>query len=364
MSVALKIRQQMEGFTLDVDVTAPPGLTVLFGRSGSGKTSVINAVAGLSRPEVSRIVVDGAVLSDTQAGVWVPPHRRALGYVFQEGRLFPHLSVRKNLLYGNRLAQGRAEVASFDQVVDLLGIAPLLARRPGDLSGGEKQRVAIGRALLARPKLILADEPLAALDGARKAEILPYFERLRDEFSLPILYVTHSMAEVARLATTVVAMADGRVERMGPATDVLSDPGFTPQGVRAVGAVLEAKVAQHHADGLTELRANGVALWLPKVAHPVGHPVRVRVAAQDVILSCERPKGLSALNIVEGVVQSVRAGDGPGAIVALDTQAGRILARITRRSAEALGLAEGVACFAVVKSVSVAPQDIGGHLGA
>jgi molybdate transport system ATP-binding protein len=289
----------------------------------------------------------------------MPPHQREVGYVFQEGRLFPHLTVRRNLAYGLRFAKGRAQVAEWDQVIETLGISALLDRRPAALSGGEKQRVAIGRALLAQPKLILADEPLAALDAPRKAEILPYFERLRDEFSLPILYVTHSIAEVARLATTVVALEKGRVVRAGPAAEVLSDPGFTPVGVRAVGAVLEARVAAHHADGLTELNASGHALLLPKVTHPIGHQVRVRVAAHDVILAREAPKGLSALNIIPGTVHAVRAGDGPGAIVSVQTEAGRILARITRRSAEALALREGVACYAVIKSVSVAPQDIG-----
>jgi molybdate transport system ATP-binding protein len=359
MSVAVQIRQGFQGFELDVSFEAPAGLTVLFGSSGSGKTTVINAVAGLSRPAQSRIVVSGGVLSDSAEGRWVPPHQRGLGYVFQEGRLFPHMSVQKNLLYGNKLAKGRAEIASFDLVVDILGIGSLLGRRPAELSGGEKQRVAIGRALLARPKLILADEPLTALDEPRKAEILPYFERLRDEFSLPILYVTHSIAEVARLATTVVALKDGKVDRVGAAAEVLADPSFTPMGPRAVGAVLEAKVVTHHEDGLTELTANGVALMLPQLSHAIGGQVRVRVAAHDVILSREAPKGLSALNIVEGRVQSVRSGGGPGAIVSVDTKAGRILARITRRSAAALDLSEGVTCYAVMKSVSVAPQDIG-----
>ena len=359
MSVEVQIRQDFQGFDLDVGFEAPPGLTVLFGSSGSGKTSVINAVAGLSKPAQSRIVVNGVVLSDSAASVWVPPHKRSLGYVFQEGRLFPHMSVRKNLLYGNGLAMERPEVASFDQVVEILGIGALLERRPSELSGGEKQRVAIGRALLARPKLILADEPLAALDEPRKAEILPYFERLRDEFSLPILYVTHSIAEVARLATTVVALKDGKVDRVGAAIDVLADPSFTPMGPRAVGAVLDATVTRHHDDGLSELSANGVPLMLPELPHPLGHKVRVRVAAHDVILSREVPKGLSALNIVEGRVHSVRSGGGPGAIVSVDTKAGRILARITRRSATALELSEGVTCYAVMKSVSVAPQDIG-----
>jgi molybdate transport system ATP-binding protein len=228
------------------------------------------------------------------------------------------------------------------------------------LSGGEKQRVAIGRALLAGPSMILADEPLAALDDARKAEILPYFERLRDEVATPILYVSHSAAEVARLATTVVALQDGRVSRQGPAAEVLGDPGFTPAGVRAAGALLEATVAAHHEDGLTELDAGGVALFLPRAPQAPGAKIRIRIAAQEVILSREEPHGLSALNVLPGRIESIRAGEGPGAIISLNTPAGRVLARVTRRSAAALGLAEGVACYAVVKTVAIAPEDIGG----
>ncbi|MGR3636722.1 MAG: molybdenum ABC transporter ATP-binding protein [Shimia sp.] len=359
MTLFVKISQSFENFALNVDFEVPDGLTVLFGASGSGKTTVANAVAGLSRPDEAKISVGTRVLSDTCAKVWVPPHRRDIGYIFQEGRLFPHMNVRKNLLYGRSLARGRTDEMTLKRVVEMLGIGDLLDRRPAHLSGGEKQRVAIGRALLARPKMILADEPLAALDEPRKAEILPYFELLRDEFSIPILYVSHSIAEVARLATTVVALEKGRVSRVGPAGEVLSDPEFTPAGVRAVGAVLEAKVREHHSDGLTEMEAGGAALFLPKLAHGVGQTVRVRIAAHDVILSREAPKGLSALNILSGKIAAVRAGDGPGAIVSIDTKAGRVLARVTRRSVQAMELAEGQAIHAVIKSVAVAPEDVG-----
>lgn len=351
------VRHRLGDFTLDAAFDAPQGLTVLFGRSGSGKTSVINAVAGLMRPDSGLVRVGGRVLGDTAQGIWLPPNRRGLGYIFQEGRLFPHLSVRQNLLYGRWFSRSALPLAP---VVEMLGLGALLNRRPGALSGGEKQRVAIGRALLADPSLILADEPLAALDEARKAEILPYFERLRDEARCPILYVSHSAAEVARLATTVVVLQDGRVVRQGTASEVLSDPAVTPAGIRAVGAVLEARVAAHHEDGLTELDANGLRLFLPRVRQDVGAPLRVRIAAQEVILSRNRPEGLSALNILPGTVDSIREGDGPGAIVSLDTAGGRVLARITRRSAEALGLAPGVSCFAVVKTVAIAREDVGG----
>jgi molybdate transport system ATP-binding protein len=213
--------------------------------------------------------------------------------------------------------------------------------------------------LLADPGLILADEPLAALDEARKQEILPYFERLRDEARCPILYVSHSPAEVARLATTVVVLQGGRVVRQGSASDVLSDPDVTPAGIRAVGAVLRARVKAHHDDGLTELDAAGLSLFLPRVRQDVGAALRIRIAAQEVILSRDRPEGLSALNILPGRVGSIREGEGPGALVSLDTQAGRVLARITRRSAEAMGLEPGVRCHAVVKSVAIAREDVG-----
>ncbi|MGX9352938.1 molybdenum ABC transporter ATP-binding protein [Shimia sp. W99] len=361
MSLFVNIKQRVEGFDLDVEFEAPNGATVLFGASGSGKTTLINAVAGLSRGSVGRVAVDDWVLQDSAAGIWLPPHKRRLGYVFQEGRLFPHMSVKQNLLYGQRFAPKGGAVSELDKVVDMLGIEPLLGRRPGMLSGGEKQRVAIGRALLARPRLILADEPLAALDEARKAEIMPYFERLRDEADVPILYVSHSMGEVARLATTVVALEQGRVSRVGPAAEVLGDPAFTPAGVRAVGAVLEARVVAHHEDGLSELDAGGNPLFLPRISQGVGTLMRVRIAAHDVILSRDEPKGLSALNMMAGEIDAVRAGDGPGAIVSVKTNAGPVLARVTRRSADALGLVPGVKCYAVVKTVSIAPEDVGGR---
>ena len=300
------------------------------------------------------------MLLDTKSGVQLRPHRRRIGYIFQEGRLFPHLSVRQNLGYGAWFAPKDAPREDMGRIVDLLGLGALLDRRPGALSGGEKQRVAIGRALLSAPKLILADEPLAALDEARKAEILPYLERLRDEVNIPILYVSHAASEVARLASSVVAIEAGRVVAQGPAAEVLGDPAILPAGAREAGALITARVVRHHDDGLSELEANGIALFLPRLANAPGTQLRLRIAAHDVILSRNRPEGLSALNILPGLVQDIRAGAGPGAIVAIDTVAGRVLARVTRRSALALGLAPGVGVHAIVKSVSVAPADVGG----
>ncbi|NUB44466.1 molybdenum ABC transporter ATP-binding protein [Fertoebacter nigrum] len=358
MTLSVSLRHGFGSFALDLAFEAPPGVTVLFGRSGSGKTSVVNAVAGLLRPDAGRISLGDTLLCDTTRRIHVPPHRRRIGYVFQDARLFPHLTVRGNLLYGRWFTQ-RATVP-LDHVVDLLGIGALLDRRPGALSGGEKQRVAIGRALLAEPRLLLMDEPLAALDEARKAEILPYLERLRDEVAVPVLYVSHALAEVARLATTLVVLEGGRVTHAGPAAALLADPAAVPAlGIREAGAVLEARVVRHEADGLTQLAVSGGTLLLPRVAAEPGALLRIRIHAQDVMLSRAQPEGLSALNILPAVVTSLRQGDGPGAMVQLRCGSDLILARITRRSATALGLEPGVACHAVLKSVAVAQGDVG-----
>ena len=356
--------QPLGQFTLDLSFEAPAGVTVLFGGSGAGKTTVINAVAGLIRPKTGRVALNDRLLFDLEQGVWLPPHRRRLGYIFQEARLFPHLTVRQNLLFGRWFAPRGAAREDFDRIVAMLGISPLLQRHPVALSGGEKQRVAIGRALLSSPDLILADEPLAALDEARKEEILPYFERLRDEVKIPMLYVSHSAAEVARLATSVVVLKDGQVQRQGSAAEVLGDDQVMPTGVRAAGALLEARVLRHHPDGLSELDAGGLSLFLPQVQQAPGSLLRVRILAQDVILSRQRPEGLSALNILPAEVEQIRSGSGPGAMVSLNTDAGRLLARITRRSAQALELSPGAACYAVIKSVAIARSDVGGAAAA
>ena len=242
MSLSVQIRHRFGTFDLDAQFEAPRGITVLFGRSGSGKTSVVNAVAGLLRPDAGRISSDKMTLFDSETGICLPPEKRRAGYIFQEGRLFPHLNVLQNLRYGQWFSGGPKDQPEEDRLVDMLGIGSLLDRRPASLSGGEKQRVAIGRALLAKPRLLLADEPLAALDTARKEEILPYFERLRDHLDIPILYVSHAAAEVTRLATTVVVLQAGRVLRQGPAADVLSDPSVTPLGAQAAGALLQARL--------------------------------------------------------------------------------------------------------------------------
>jgi molybdate transport system ATP-binding protein len=364
MMLRVAAQHRFGDFALDVDFTVPPGVTVLFGRSGSGKSTIVNIVAGLLRPDQGQVSVDGLDLLDTDRGLCLPAHRRRLGYIFQDGRLFPHLTVRQNLTYGRWFAPRGAARADTGRVVEMLGIGPLLNRRPQGLSGGERQRVAIGRALLAAPRLILADEPLSALDEARKAEILPYFERLRDEVQVPILYVSHSPAEVARVATSVVALDAGRVVRIGTAAEVLGDPALSPAGVRGAGAVITARLVRQHADGLSELDAGGVALFLPRVEVATGREIRLRIAAHDVMLSRSAPEGLSALNILPGTVEAVHQGTGPAVMIRLATPAGIVLARVTRRSAAALALEPGVTAYAIVKSVAPAPEDVGSVTGS
>ncbi|WP_298917098.1 molybdenum ABC transporter ATP-binding protein [uncultured Roseobacter sp.] len=359
MTLAVSVQHKLSGFDLDVTFEAPPGITVLFGRSGAGKTTIVNAVAGLLKPDGGRVAADDLVLFDIENDLWLPPHKRRLGYVFQDARLFPHLSVRQNLLYGRWFAPGTEPRGSFDQIIEMLGIEDLLKRRPAALSGGEKQRVAIGRALLANPKLILADEPLSSLDDARKSDILPYFERLRDETKIPILYVSHAATEVARIATSVVALEKGRVTRQGPAADVLSDLSVAPLGVRATGSMIEAVVKSHHSDGLSALATEGTQLLVPRVDHPIGTKLRVWIGAQDVMVATSRPNGISALNVLEVEIKELRLGSGPGVMVQLSFGASLLLARITRRSADALALEPGQTVYAVIKAVSVPRDAIG-----
>ena len=350
------IEHRLADFALDIHFLAGPGLTALFGRSGAGKTSVVNAIAGLLHPRRGRIVMDGSVLLDTERGVWVPTHLRRVGYVFQEGRLFPHLTVRQNLLFGRWFAPTRERRATnLDDVVDLLGIAPLLDRRPGRLSGGEKQRIAIGRALLASPRLLLMDEPLASLDARRKDEILPYLERLRDEARVPIVYVSHSIAEVTRLATTIVLISAGRVHAVGPVQEVMGRAGLYPLAGRfEAGAVLAMRIAAHDPRwSLSKLTGRFGTLMVPRLDSPVGTALRVRIRARDVILAVTRPTGISALNVLAAEVERLVPVDEGALEVQLRLGGERLLARVTKRSGEALGLAAGREVFAVIKTVAI-----------
>lgn len=362
MSLDVSLRHRFEGFALDAEFSAPDGITALFGRSGAGKTTVVEAIAGLLQPDEGRVSADDTVLLDTGRGIALPAHRRRIGYVFQEGRLFPHLTVRQNLAFGRWFAPRGAGVEDMDHIVEILGLGHLLDRRPGRLSGGEKQRVAIGRAFLSAPRILLMDEPLASLDQPRKAEILPYLQRLRTETRIPILYVSHSVAEIVHLATTVVAMNRGRVARAGPAAEVLSDPEAVPIiGIDEAGALLPATILGHDAStGLTALSVSGGQLQLPHIDAAVGTVLSLRIHAEDVIIATEKPTGLSALNILPATVSAIHEGEGPGAAVGLRSGTDRLLARVTRSSVRALGLAPGKPCYAIVNSTAVARSDIGG----
>ena len=358
MSLVLTLRLSFPDFTLDVDETLPTeGLTAIFGPSGCGKSTLLRVVAGLETRAEGRVALGPDMLQDGLRRT--PPHRRGIGYVAQRPTLFAHLDVGANLAYADRRARHLPGPSRLE-VTEALDLAPLLPRDPASLSGGEAARAAIGRALLTRPRLLLLDEPLAALDEPRKAAILPYLERLRDRFGIPVLYVTHSVAEVARLATHLALMEAGRITRSGPAMDLMSDPDTAPAfGLREAGAVLHAQIAGHEDDGLSRLDTGAGTLLLPRIDAPSGTPLRIRILASDIILARTRPEGLSALNILPVTVVQVRIGDGPGALIRLRVGNDHLLARITRRSAIALRLAPGDAVFAILKSVSVAPASIG-----
>jgi molybdate transport system ATP-binding protein len=365
MALAVDVAHRFSAFALDVKFESEGRLTALFGRSGAGKSTLVNMIAGLVRPERGRIVVDGQPLFDREQGIDLAPHRRRLGYVFQEGRLFPHLTVRQNLLYGHWFAPRRERRIQFGAVVELLGIGHLLRRRPTLLSGGEKQRVAIGRALLASPRALLLDEPLAALDHERKEEILPYIERLRDELATPIVYVSHAMAEVARLASTLVVMSEGRVQAAGPVAEVLGRVDLFPlTGRYEAGALIEVRVAAHDdAFGLTTLATSAGSLRVQRLRAEIGTQLRVRVRARDVMIALAPPTGISALNILPARVAEIGPDAGPVADIRLASGADTVVARLTRYSIETLGLAPGREVFAVIKSVAFDRRSLGLGLG-
>ncbi|MFC3229358.1 molybdenum ABC transporter ATP-binding protein [Marinibaculum pumilum] len=360
--IDIAFRGRLGGFDLDAAFAVPArGVTALFGPSGCGKTSVLRCIAGLQRLAGHCRVAGESWQDDT---AFLPPHRRAVGYVFQEASLFAHLSVRRNLLYASR---GRPPAAAdggigFDEVVALLGLAPLLTRATARLSGGERQRVAIGRALLSQPRLLLMDEPLAALDRAAREEILPFLERLHGSLSLPVLYVSHDMAEVERLADMLVLMSAGRVTASGPLARLQTDPSLPLALQRDAAVSLEAEVTGHDpAYGLARLEVPGGRFLVPVDAPPAtGRRLRLRIGAGDVSLTLEPARGTTILNVLPARIDAV-AQAGPHQMLAVlalgvDGAGARLLARVTRRSWDSLGLAEGMAVHAQVKSAVLAPR--------
>lgn len=352
--IDVDIDQSVGGFRLRTRFAADGRIIGVFGRSGAGKTTLLNAVAGIIRPVRGHIRIDGETLFDHGAGVDLPIPDRHIGFVFQDNLLFPHLSVEANLLYGHRLRRRDEHFIEPRPVIELLGLGHLLGRRPGSLSGGEKQRVGLGRALLAQPRLLLLDEPLSSLDGPRRREIVSYVERLRDTFRVPMLYVSHSVPEIARLADTVVLLSDGECLATGPVEEVLGRMDLKPYTGRfEAGALIEASVCAHDAgDQLTKLEFPGGELVVPQLEAAPGDRVRVRIRARDVALALDRPANISTLNVLRARVMAIREETGPIVEVQMTVGASLLLARITQRSRRELGIHVGQDVHALIKAVT------------
>lgn len=352
--IEVTLRSRLGDFLLDVTFEAPPrGITALFGHSGSGKTSVLRAVAGLQKAEQGNVCINGEVWQDAKQ--FIPTHKRPLGYVFQEASLFPHLSVRHNLEYGLRRTPESARRIRFDDVVEFLGIVPLLQRATARLSGGERQRVAIARALLTSPKLMLMDEPLSALDHGAKQAILPYLESLHDEFNIPSLYVSHDPNEVARLADHMVLLEQGKVVAQGEAANLLTRLDLPPAGYDDAASLLEGLVSSHdHTYHLTWISMDCGRVAVVRKDLPVGQHARVQIRARDVSLSLRAHSDTSIINILPATVIDTLELNPSQVLVRLELLDGQtLLSRITRRSAMAMGIHEGQHLFAQVKSVAL-----------
>jgi molybdate transport system ATP-binding protein len=355
--LAVQLRMRRGEFVLDVDFCAPtPGITALFGRSGCGKSTAISLIAGLLSPDSGRVQVDDDVLVDSARRVEVAAHERRVGVVFQDARLFPHLRVRSNLEYGLKRSPGHVpRPVRFDDVVALLGLEPLLARRPHELSGGEKQRVALGRALLAQPRLLLLDEPLASLDAARREDVMPYLEKLRDAFAIPMVYVSHQFDEVLRLASRVVLLDAGRTVADGDIAAVSRHPALRAiVGPDAVGAVVSGVVERVDPTGLAQLRIGDALLSVELDGAVVGQRIQIQVLARDVIVATESPRALSVRNVVPARIVSITPDVGRAVLVELDIgRTATLLARITARASAELALASDMQAWVLIKAVSL-----------
>jgi molybdate transport system ATP-binding protein len=355
--LSVQLTKRRGDFVLDMDFATPtPGITALFGRSGCGKSTAIALMAGLLSPDSGRVQVEDDVLVDTARGIEVAAHERRVGVVFQDARLFPHLRVRANLEYGlKRSAHQVPQPVRFDEVVALLGLEPLLARRPHELSGGEKQRVALGRALLAQPRLLLLDEPLASLDTARRADVMPYLERLRDAFAIPMVYVSHQFDEVLRLASRVVLLDSGRTVADGDIATVSRHPALRAiVGPDAVGAVVSGVVERVEPSGLVQLRIGDALLSTEVEGAVVGQRIQIQVLARDVIVATELPRALSVRNVVPARIVSITPDTGRAVLVELDVgRTATLLARVTARASEELQLARDMQAWVLIKAVSL-----------
>lgn len=357
MHITAELRIRYADFTLDANLILPAkGITVFFGQSGCGKTSCLRAIAGLEKLEYGNVSIAGDVWQSSATHQFVPTYKRELGYVFQEAGLFPHLTVEDNLQFGAKRISAHKRHVKFAEITELLGITPLLKRYPAQLSGGEKQRVAIGRALLTSPKLLLMDEPLSALDQPRKQEFLPYLERLHRELDLPILYVTHSMQELARLADHIVLFDDGSVLASGDAHCILSDPKFDALFGDEIGSVFDTQVVAMHENQITELDCDGLTIWAVGYIAEQGVTYRCRILASDVGLSLEEPKFSTVLNRFRATIIDIQTSlseDGQALVVLELENHQRLLSKITLKSLYELNLGQGLQVWALVKSVAL-----------
>ena len=354
-ALSFRFRMPLGNFTLNTTGEIPiSGVTALFGRSGCGKTSLLRCFAGLEQAGDAYLSLAGECWHDSEQGFYLPPHKRAIGYVFQEGMLFPHLKVRDNLLFGYKRTPDNQRSGSLDPVVKLLDIAPLLERFPAQLSGGEKQRVAIGRALLSHPRLLLMDEPMAALDRGHKREILPYLERLHGESNIPIIYVSHDLDEVARIADHLLLIEHGEVMAAGPLSEMLARVDLPIARNEEAGALFDTQILQHDENfHLTRLGFAGGELTVGWIDLPVGERVRIRIHAKDVSLALDLPGPTSILNVLPVTVTEMAAHGRGRMIVKLDLGGVPLLARITQKSQANLDLKPGMQIYAQIKSVAL-----------
>jgi molybdate transport system ATP-binding protein len=354
MMLKVIAKKQRGAFMLDASFEVPtPGVVALFGRSGSGKSTLVNVIAGLLRPDTGWVELDGTRLLDTERNIEVPPERRRIGYVFQDARLFPHISVAGNLRYAQRRAVAKPFV-TLERVVDLLDLSPLMARTTQQLSGGERQRVAIGRALLTQPALLLLDEPLASLDASRREEVLPYLEILRDQVAIPMVYVSHNFDEALRLATHLVLMESGKSTAQGQMGEMSLSPSVRAIiGADAVGAIVEGTVLGADASGLTRVRIGEAELKINTDALAVGAQLRVQLLARDLIIAAAAPRSLSVRNTLRGIVKSVTDDADDSDLIRIDIGGAVVMARVTKGATLDLGLAPGLPVWVLVNAVSL-----------
>lgn len=358
MPIKARFDLAFDGFQLQADLNLPSkGVTTLFGPSGSGKSTLLRCIAGLESSQRGFMQVGETVWQDDNKQLFVPTHQRSLGYVFQEARLFAHLTVEKNLLYGlQRLAETDRQI-DWDQVVEMLDISHLLQRKPQKLSGGEQQRISIGRALLSSPKVLLMDEPLAALDHARKQEVLPFIRKLHDELAIPVIYVSHSLQEVVQITDTLVLMSNGKIKATGPITELTSQLNLGHYLGDMSGSVIETTVADHEVEfSLSRLQFSGGDIYVPQQASKVGEKQRVHILSRNVGIALEKPQATTSfLNILEAKVLEVGKPDPENHTVSVKLDVGvPLLACISRKSLHTLRLQEGMVCYALIKAVSLA----------